>query len=700
MTPELLPRRAALSPATGRRVRLLLLEADLARRHVVREAAADWEPLLEWQEVEDANQFSIALASFRCDLVLVGMGLNDFGELRALDQVKREWPDLPTLIIATAPGEDAAVEALQRGASDYLLYHRLQRLPAALARALKDREERAGRRRAGEALEFSARASAELATSLDFATTAERVTRLAVPFLAGYCAVDVLEEGHVRRRAECALDNFPPALFRDLGTLAALPDDTFWAGRPLALPLLPGTDAPHGEDTRALLEDGLSSLLRLPLRTQGRALGILTLAVAKPTPPLTVRVLPLAEDFAHRASLALDAARLHGQLQRSDQRKDEFLAMLAHELRNPLASILAALELHRVRGSDAPLDRSLESAQRQAKHMARILDDLLDISRITRGKIELRRQPTELNELVQQVLLAARSRVESRGLSVHVDAWPEPLPVLADPDRVEQVLTNLLSNAAKFTRPGGRVWVTTSREGVEAVMRVRDSGLGIEPEMLPRIFDLFVQANPSLDRAEGGLGLGLTLVRQLTELHGGSVSVASDGPGRGSEFTVRLPLSVGMSVPPRSRAAPKPEPTRHLRVLLVDDNQDLRESTGELLRILEHDVVEASDGHEAVRRAQGEAFDVALVDLGLPGLNGYAVAQALRGMEQDSGHRTALVALTGYGQPEHRRRTLQAGFDEHLTKPLDFEQLRDVLTRVAPKRNEELDAPEHWIDSM
>jgi signal transduction histidine kinase/ActR/RegA family two-component response regulator len=569
-----------------------------------------------------------------------------------------------------------------------------------LARALKDRDERAGRRRAGEALEFSARASAELATSLDFTTTAERVARLAVPFLAGYCAVDVLEEGHMRRRAECALDSFPAALMRALGTLVVLPDDAFWSGRPLALPMLPGTDAPHGEDARALYEEGLSSLVRLPLRAQGRALGILTLAVAKPSLPQTARALPLAEDFAHRASLSLDAARLHSQLQRSDQRKDEFLAMLAHELRNPLASILAALELYRVKGPDSRLDRSLESAQRQAKHMARILDDLLDISRITRGKIELRRQPVELNELVHQVLLASRSRVESRGLTVQVDVWPESLPVLADPDRVEQVLTNLLSNAAKFTRPGGRIWITTSREGVEAVMRVRDSGMGIDAEMLPRIFDLFVQANPSLDRAEGGLGLGLTLVRQLTELHGGSVGVTSDGQGRGTEFTVRLPLSVGLDLPARSRAVPQVETPAHLRVLLVDDNEDLRESTGELLRILEHEVVEAADGDEAVRRAQGEEFDVALVDLGLPGLNGYAVAQALRGLEQGSGHRTTLVALTGYGQPEHRRRTLQAGFDEHLTKPLDFDQLRDVLARVAPKREDALESPEQWSDTM
>ena len=357
--------------------------------------------------------------------------------------------------------------------------------------------------------------------------------------------------------------------------------------------------------------------------------------------------------------------------------------MLAHELRNPLASVVAALEVAKTRSGAGPVLRPLQTAERQARHMARILDDLLDISRITRGKIELRRVPMDLNERVQEAAQTAQVRAEARGLTLNVELWPGELPLHADPDRVEQILTNLLSNATKFTRPGGQLWLSTHREDHDAVVRVRDNGMGIVPETLPHIFELFVQGQGS--RSEGGLGLGLTLVRQLTELHGGAVTVHSEGQGKGTEFVVHFPLSdIAPLAPAPLRAEEHREAPSRLHVLLVDDNEDLRQSTGELLRLLEHEVTEAADGEEALRQGQAQRFDVAIVDLGLPGLNGYAVAQALRAQEEGSGHRTVIIALTGYGQPEHRRRTQQAGFDEHLTKPLDFDRLREVLARWVP----------------
>ena len=503
-----------------------------------------------------------------------------------------------------------------------------------------------------------------------------------MPFLGGFCAVDLLEEGRVVRRAEQAQADFPSALVAQLHPPAHAPSHAFWAGRPQALPSFLGSDAPSAEEERALRAAGLGSLLRLPLRGQGRPLGVLTLAHANAHAPWTAENRPLAEDFAHRASLSLEAARLHLQVSRADQRKDEFLAMLAHELRNPLAAVVAALEVAKVRSDAAPVLRPLQTAERQARHMARILDDLLDISRITRGKIELRRHAMDLNERAHDAAQTARVRAEARGLTLSVSLWPDELPLHADPDRVEQILTNLLSNATKFTRPGGHLWLSTEREGDDAVVRVRDSGVGIAPETLPHVFELFVQGANS--RSEGGLGLGLTLVRELTELHGGTVSAQSAGTGLGTELTVRLPLAPFAE---QEKAAPvraQPDSPTRLHVLLVDDNNDLRESTGELLRLLEHEVVEASDGEEALRKVQTQRFDVAIVDLGLPGLNGYAVAQAIRQLEAPGDPRMAIIALTGYGQPEHRRRTQQAGFDEHLTKPLDFDRLREVLARWVP----------------
>jgi signal transduction histidine kinase/ActR/RegA family two-component response regulator len=371
--------------------------------------------------------------------------------------------------------------------------------------------------------------------------------------------------------------------------------------------------------------------------------------------------------------------QIEGDLRRANRAKDEFLAMLGHELRNPIGAITTAVQALREPG--LPPDAAARMGgiiTRQVAHLSRLVGDLLDVSRVTSGKITLKRRPVDLRAVAQRTVDTLRQAGRLDGRDVHFDG--EPAPVVGDPTRLEQVVGNLLDNAAKFTPPGGRIRVSVHREADAAVLRVADSGRGIEPEALPWIFELFAQGERPLDRAQGGLGLGLTLVRRLVELHGGTVVVASDGRDRGSEFTVRLPLAPTMAQPPAPPAATEPAPPRPCRVLVIEDNADAREAVQILLEIWGHEVQSAADGHRGLAIAQAWNPQVALVDIGLPGLDGYALAGRLRDLP--AGRQLFLVALTGYGQPADRQRALAAGFDAHLVKPVDADELAGVLARA------------------
>jgi CheY-like chemotaxis protein len=324
-----------------------------------------------------------------------------------------------------------------------------------------------------------------------------------------------------------------------------------------------------------------------------------------------------------------------------------------------------------------------EVVQRQVRHMARLLDDLLDVSRITHGKIELRKERVDLVAIAKDALQTSRPFIEADQHEVSISLPPEPLFLEADPARLEQVLTNLLNNAAKYTPSGGQIGLTITRVGEEAVVRVRDTGAGISADFLPRVFDLFAQAQRSLDRSEGGLGIGLTLVRRLVEMHGGSVEAYSAGPGQGSEFTVRLPALADAKLARSaavSDAAPPAERPR--RVLIVEDNLDAAETLADLLEHLGLEVRVACDGTAAIEAAREEPPGVALVDIGLPGMDGYEVVRRLR--EQAGLDQALLVALTGYGQEEDRRRAREAGFHVHLTKPVDLAELQRLL-KIRPE---------------
>jgi two-component system CheB/CheR fusion protein len=372
--------------------------------------------------------------------------------------------------------------------------------------------------------------------------------------------------------------------------------------------------------------------------------------------------------------------RAHEALAEADRRKDEFLAMLGHELRNPLNPVRSAVELLRLRrAGDGEVERLSGVIARQIDHLVRLVDDLLDVSRISQGKIELRRRTVDLRASVARAVEQARPALQERQHHLEVDLR-EALWVRADPDRLDQVAANLLNNAARYTPAGGRIKVVAGLEQGQAVLRVADNGIGVRPEMLPRIFDVFQQADRVPGRVSEGLGLGLAVVRRLVEMHGGAVEAHSAGPGQGSEFVVRLPLSP--AGPPEQGKAPgrpsSPE-ARPLRVLVVDDNVDGAESLAMLLRLGEgHEARVAHDGPAALAAAGEFRPDVVLLDIGLPGgMDGYEVARRLAAT--DEGKNVLLVALTGFGREEDRRHSREVGIEAHLVKPVDVDRLRELL---------------------
>ena len=382
--------------------------------------------------------------------------------------------------------------------------------------------------------------------------------------------------------------------------------------------------------------------------------------------------------------------RMKQELQESDARKNEFLSLLAHELRNPLGPIRHAVKILRARTPNPDeLDWATNIIDRQTEHMTRLVDDLLDVSRITRGTIELRRERVEIAAILKSAVESSSVLVDRAHHQLKATYPVEPLYVDGDSTRLTQIVANLLDNAAKYTDRGGKIWVSGERDGDMAVIRVKDTGIGIPSEMLPRIFDMFTQSGLSLDRAQGGLGVGLSLVERLVKLHGGTVTAHSAGAGKGSQFTVRLPVAPVQKAPAPERREVIPQlPATRCRVLVVDDNVDSVDSLATLLRMMGHEVDTASDGMAALTKADAFRPDVAILDIGLPRVNGYDVAKQIR--EQPWAKDVVLVALTGWGQDQHRRLSEEAGFNHHLTKPVEFDVLQQILAAAdndLPQRN-------------
>ena len=430
-----------------------------------------------------------------------------------------------------------------------------------------------------------------------------------------------------------------------------------------------------------------SDLPLLVIASQGSSLSALVENVFPQSGNVTLLQRPLhpvslvsAVNMALRArSRQYEVRDLLQQRTRAVAQRDEFLAMLAHELRNPLAPIRNAVYLMKnIAVPDPMFARYRGMIEKQTTHITRLVDDLLDVSRLELGKVELRPERIDLNQSVAAAVEACLPITGAQHHEVAQRLAAEPLVILADPVRIEQVLGNLIVNAAKFTGPGGTIAIETSREGECGVVSVIDSGRGIAPEAVESVFDLFVQEDASLARTQGGLGIGLTLVRRLVQLHGGEVCASSPGLGKGSRFEVRLPLVPSLA--PRPRAPERQAaPPRRRRVLIVEDSADIRESVGMLLSQWNHDVAYAEDGPEGVALAREMQPDVAIIDIGLPGANGYDVARQIRQGPLPWARTVKLLALTGYGQATDRERALESGFDDHLLKPVEPQVLERLL---------------------
>jgi signal transduction histidine kinase/DNA-binding response OmpR family regulator len=450
-----------------------------------------------------------------------------------------------------------------------------------------------------------------------------------------------------------------------------------------------------GEDELASWRDGLvagtsavanhAGPLRLPLVTAGRVVGALALWTEGADPAIV-------PELAERSAVALENARLYrslqleieerrgieSRLQESNRRKDEFLAMLSHELRNPLAPIRTAVEVIRQVAPDDPkVMWGMDITRRQIDQLTRLVEDLLDVARINQGKIALQLDALDLREVVEHAVETALPFIRARRHQLTKTLPDSPVMLRGDFARLSQVVANLLNNAAKYTEEGGTIDVTLATTAeAKAVVTVTDNGIGIDPDLLPNVFEMFEQGKQSLDRAQGGLGVGLTLVQRLVEMHHGSVEATSAGVGTGSQFRVTMPCLVEVGERPAQVAVPPP-PRRACRILVVDDNQDAAQATAVLLELAGHEVKAVGDGHDALASAPVFAPHVVLLDIGLPRLDGYAVARQLRALDETSS--ACLIALTGYGQPADRGRAMEAGFDHHLTKPADPDELLRVI---------------------
>ncbi len=378
----------------------------------------------------------------------------------------------------------------------------------------------------------------------------------------------------------------------------------------------------------------------------------------------------------------INRGRVEEELRQADRRKDEFLATLAHELRTPLSPIRNSLHILRLAGLESgAADRVHTMIERQVNHMVRLVDDLLEVSRITRGKIELRREPVELSTVVQSAVETSLPLIEMAHHQLTVSLPGEPILLDADPVRFTQIVANLLNNAAKYTNEGGQIWLTATRDGRFAVLSVKDNGAGIPADVLPTIFDLFTQANRTYERAQGGLGIGLTLVRSLVDLHGGSIEARSAGPGKGSEFVVSMPLADGSQERSIDRTGKRPADLGPRRILVVDDTRDAAESLGMLLKFLGAEVLTVNDGPSALEAIKVFRPAVVLLDIGMPIMDGNEVARRAR--QQPEGREATLIALSGWAQLEDRRRSKEAGFDYHLVKPVDLGVLKELLDSLA-----------------
>ncbi|HEY1291286.1 MAG TPA: response regulator [Burkholderiales bacterium] len=631
-------------------------------------------------------------------VILLDVNMPDIDGIETAELIRQhsKTKHTPIIFVTAYADEMQTARGYALGAVDYILspvipeilrskvkvfveLYRAQKRAQALARL---EAERAAAEEATQRSEFLAFASRELGASLNLDEGMERLLQMLVPGLAEYALLSVQLEDEALAMS-CGARARPQAM----EGLEGLP-------APLQRALREGRKSDLVLEPQAALHGEVRYFHLVPLRSGERNVAMLALGYARGPGAYGLADQATIEELVSRAAIAFENARLYWNLKRemartkeaeeklkeASRRKDEFLAMLSHELRNPLAPIRNAAEvMRRIAPTDAGIVWARDVVERQVTHLAQLVDDLLDVSRITQGKISLKKEPVELGKVVQHSVDTARSLLEAKRHNLSVSVSSTPIWVFGDFARLSQVIGNILNNAAKYTSEGGRIELVASAERGEALISVRDNGIGIDSALLPHVFELFTQGERSLDRSQGGLGVGLTVVERLVDLHQGRVEVHSEGIGKGSVFRVVLPC---ISEVPQAAGEERAEPQYAAllagkRVLVVDDNIDAAESIAVFLRLEGHEVRTVSDGPQAVAIAQVFAPQVAVVDIGLPGMNGYEVARRLRlkGAEAP----TLLIALTGYGQREDRARSMEAGFHHHFVKPADPRVIQSAI---------------------
>jgi PAS domain S-box-containing protein len=606
------------------------------------------------------------------------------GTVRTLDaQIERlpEAPGRPLRLVGTGQDVTERIEADKE---------REKLIRAQAARQAAEASER----RAAVLGELSA----ELVASLDLDTVLPRVVRHVVPELADWCSIHRLEGGSIRRVALASADAELERLAWEMDERHPYQPDAAGGipevlrdGRTVHVEQMTDAMLGHmaeGEQLEMLRRIGFCSAIFVPLRPRGMTLGVVSFGMTTSARRFARADVPFAESIGNRIAAALDNARLYREAQDANRMKDEFLATLSHELRTPLNAIVGWTQLLRVGALDsAEVRRAIETIDRNARVQTQLIEDILDVSRIISGKLQLECGPAELAPVVQAAIDSVRPAAEAKQIEI-VPQIAAGIVVLGDVGRLQQILWNLLSNATKFTPRGGRVDVQAARVGGLAEISVSDNGEGIAPEFLPHVFERFRQGDASSTRAHRGLGLGLAIVRHLTELHGGTAAASSPGPGRGSTFVVRLPLAPmdGVSEAPRIGADTQ-ESLSGLRVMVVDDEPDTREVIEASLRLQGAHVVTLASAGDVMRCLPGERPDVLMADIEMPGMDGYALLRWLRSLPPSDGGDIPAIALTGYARPEDRRAALDAGFHAHLTKPVRPEEMARTVRRLARARS-------------
>ena len=601
------------------------------------------------QRVVGHDDYLQALQHQPCDLILADYSMPGFDGLKALEYSQTYTPQVPFLFVSGAMGEEVAIETLKRGATDYILKHRLERLATAVRRALAEARDRAERRRIEQALRES-----------------ERMHRLTLDSIRGHAILTLDADGRITSVNAGASEVLG---YRDADLI----------GFDHAL-LFSAADAGNGlpvQELKYARRRGLYEVEAWHVRKdQSQFWGS------------SLVTLLLDENGDHRGYTKVvrdmtEWKQAEDSLHEADRRKNEFLAMLAHELRNPLSSIQNAAQLVRHEAiTPEKSDWAKNVILSQVKHLAHLVDDLLDVARITQGKIRLRMAELNLREVLDRACEVARPMIEKQNQEFVVNLVTNPAWVRGDATRLEQVFTNLLTNAAKYTNPGGRIELSLIADEGFWVVRVADNGVGISAEMRKRVFDLFAQVDNSLDRSQGGLGIGLTISRSLIQLHEGTIEVESAGPGQGSVFSVRLAALDPQCVAPPTPTPAKRTPRSAGRILVVDDNQSTARALGTLLQLAGFTVRLAHDGLAALELCRQEPAETVLRDIGRTGMDGHEVAHRLR--QEPTMRQAQIIAVTGYGEQQTRSDARSSEFDYHLVKPVDFDALIEL---IAPDRS-------------